>query len=65
MRMVAGAILVHAAAVVFAARWIGKVMQNAAVTGSPEAGIVTIAAVALGATGLLIVAWGAAADRRS
>ena len=43
MRMVSGAILILAAAVLFAAQWLGKVMRDSAVIGSPDAGYITLA----------------------
>src|SRR6266478_237765 len=52
MRMVSGANLILAAAVLFAAQWLGKVKHNSAVIGSPEAGYITLAIVVLGITGI-------------
>ena len=37
MRMIAGSILILAAVVLFAAYWLGQVMHNSTVVGSPEA----------------------------
>ena len=64
MRAIAGAILILAAAVLFAAQWLGRVMQNAAVTGSPEAGYLTLAVAVLGLGGLAVLVAGLATDRK-
>lgn len=64
MRMVTGAILILAAAVLFAAQWLGKVMQNSAVIGSPEAGCITLAIVILGIGGVAGLIIGFIMDRK-
>ena len=64
MRMVTGAILILAAAVLFAAQWLGRVMQNSAVIGSPEAGYITLAIVILGIGGVAGLIIGFIMDRK-
>ena len=64
MKMIAGAILILAAAVMYAAYWTGKVLQNPAVVGSPEASLVTWGVVILGGVGLISFAGGFASDRK-
>ena len=63
MRMLSGAVLILAAAVLFAARWVGKVMQYPAVVGSNEAGFLTLAVAVLGIAGVVLLIVGAVADR--
>jgi hypothetical protein len=64
MRMVSGAILILAAAVLFAAQWLGKVMHNSTVIGSPEAGYITLAIVILGIGGIGAVIIGFITERK-
>ena len=64
MRMVSGAILILAATVLFAAQWLGKVMHNSTVIGSPEAGYVTLAIVILGIGGVGALIFGFIMDRK-
>ena len=65
MRMFSGAILIHAAAVIFAAQWVGKVQHNSTVIGSPEAGYVTLAIAVLGVIGIGTLIFGFITDRKS
>jgi hypothetical protein len=51
MRAVAGSILVLAAAVLFAAYWLGRVAHNSTVVGSPEAMYLPTAAAVLAVFG--------------
>ena len=64
MRMVTGAILILAAAVLFAAQWLGRVMQNSTVIGIPEAGYITLAIVILGIGGVAGLIFGFVMDRK-
>ena len=65
MKTIAGSILILAAAVVFAAQWLGKVQHNPATVGSPEAGYVTLAIGILGLAGVAVVIAGLATDRKA
>ena len=58
MRMIAGSILVLAAAVLFAAHWLGQVVHNSTVVGSPEATYLLAAGTFLGLFGAATVATG-------
>jgi hypothetical protein len=64
MRMVSGAILILAAAVLFAAQWLGKVQHNSTVTGSPEAGHITLAIAVIGIAGIGALVIGFITDRK-
>lgn len=52
MRMIAGAILILAASVLYSARWLGDVAYNSTAVGTPEAGMMTVVAVGLAAVGV-------------
>jgi hypothetical protein len=65
MKAIAGAILMHAAAVVFAAQWLGKVHEHPTVVGSPEAGYLTIAIGILGLAGVAVLITGLVTDRKT
>ena len=64
MKATAGSILIHAAAVVFAAHCLATVRQSPAALGPPEAGYVTLAAGVLGLAGVGVLIAGLATDRR-
>jgi hypothetical protein len=64
MRMISGAILILAAAVLFGAQWLGKVQHNSTVIGSPEAGYITLAIVVLGIAGIAALVIGFITDRK-
>ncbi|HVL13537.1 MAG TPA: hypothetical protein VM529_13300 [Gemmata sp.] len=63
MRMIAGSILILAAAVLASAYWLGQVLHNSVVVGSPEALYLLAAATFLGLFGGALVATGAVTDR--
>ena len=63
MRMITGAILVLAATVLFSAQWIGQVMHNSTITGSPESGYITFFSYVLGFIGLGVLVFGLVTDR--
>jgi hypothetical protein len=65
MRMIAGAILILAATVVFTAYWMGRVVHTPAVSGSPESTSILITAWILGLFGLAAVAIEFIYDRKS
>jgi hypothetical protein len=50
--------------VLFAAQWLGKVKHNSTVTGSPEAGYITLAIVVLGIAGIGALIIGFITDRK-
>ena len=64
MRMVCGAILILAAAVLFAAQWLGMVLHNSTVIGIPEAGFITLAIVVLCIGGLATIIMGFIKDAK-
>ncbi len=63
MRMIAGSVLVLAAAVLTAAYWIGRVIQNPTTVGSPEAMYLVAATGFLALFGGAVVAVGVVSDR--
>jgi hypothetical protein len=65
MRMIAGSILILAAAVLYAAQWSGRVSQNPAVVGSPEASALGWAITILGVAGIAAVVAGLVSERKT
>jgi hypothetical protein len=63
MRMLTGAILILAAAVLFAAWWLAKALHNAALSGTPESGYLVVVALLLGVVGVVVLVIGFARDR--
>ncbi len=63
MRMIAGSILVLAAAVLGAAYWLGRVIHSPTVVGSPDAMYLLAAAGFLALFGGAVAAVGLVADR--
>jgi hypothetical protein len=64
MKLIAGSILILAAAVLLAARWIGKVLHASQVVGSTEADQIVWAMVGLAICGVGAIIWGATESRR-
>jgi hypothetical protein len=64
MKMVSGSILILAAAILVAARWIGRVMHNSTYVGSPESEHIVWLAVLAGLSGVAVLVWGATDERR-
>jgi hypothetical protein len=65
MRMVSGAILILAASVLYSARWLGDVMHNSVVAGSPEAGYLALVSGVLCLSGLGVLVVGAITDHKT
>jgi hypothetical protein len=63
MRMLTGAILILAAAVLFAAWWLAKALHNAALGGTPESRYLLGAAFLIGTSGIIILVVGFVRDR--
>jgi hypothetical protein len=63
MRMIAGSILILAAAVLVSAYWLGRVMHNSVVVGSPESIYLIAAAGFLALFGGSVAAIGLVSDR--
>jgi hypothetical protein len=65
MKMIAGSILILAAAVLLAARWLGLALrQNSTYTGTPESEHIFWAMVVLAICGIGAIVWGANEPRR-
>lgn len=58
MKMIAGAILILAATVLYSARWLGEVFHNSTTVGTPEAGLMTILAASLAVAGAFGIVFG-------
>ena len=65
MRMIAGSILVLAGAVLYAAHWLGRVIQNPVTAGAPDGWYLAAGAAFLGLFGGSVAAIGALTDRFS
>jgi hypothetical protein len=63
MRLIAGALLILAASIMFAALWIGSAIHSPALSGIPEARYMTFVWIALGLVGAVMIAVGMASER--
>jgi hypothetical protein len=63
MRMIAGCLLILAGAVLYAAHWLGRVIQHPTTAGSPDAMYLLAAAVGLGLFGAAFAGVGLTTDR--
>ena len=63
MRMIAGSVLVLAGAVLYAAHWLGRVIQHPVTAGAPDGWYLAAGAAFLGLFGGAVAAMGAVTDR--